>query len=106
VFEPAGVPKQRLTPFASALQQLNLGGAQSQQSWRALTWPPPVPPHMSPAGLQLCGLRQRPTAGLLPASSTHVTLPEPGPPTGPPQQSVSFVQMSPTTRQPWATWQT
>jgi hypothetical protein len=36
---------------------------------------------------------------------TQVTFPAPGPPIGPPQQSVSFVQMSPTTRHPCATWQ-
>jgi hypothetical protein len=103
---PAGVPKQRCTPFESGLQQSNFGGAQSQQSCRALTWPVPVPPQTSPSGLQLSGLRHRPTGGIVPVPSTHVMFPEPGPPTGPPQQSVSLVQMSPTTRHPEATWQT
>jgi hypothetical protein len=98
--EPAGVPKQRWTPLPSGLQQLNFGGAQSQQSCRALTWPVPVPPQMSPSGLQESGLRHRPMGGIVPVSSTHVTFPAPGPPTGPPQQSVSLLQMSPTTRQP------
>ena len=102
---PAGVPKQRWTPLPSGLQQLNFGGAQSQQSCRALTCPVPVPPQTSPSGLQLSGFRHRPTGGIVPVSSTQVTFPAPGPPTGPPQQSVSLLQMSPTTRQPWATWQ-
>jgi hypothetical protein len=43
--------------------------------------------------------------GLVPAMMLHVMLPAPGPPTGPPQQSVSFEQASPMTRQPLATWQ-
>jgi hypothetical protein len=55
--------------------------------------------------LQLCGLLQVPIGGLVPAMIWHVMLPEPGPPTGPPQQSVSLLQRSPTTRQPLATWQ-
>jgi hypothetical protein len=87
------------------LQQLNLGGAQSQQSWRALTLPPPVPPHTSPSGSQLCGLLQVPIGGLVPATMLHTMLPAPGPPTGPPQQSVDLVHTSPITRQPLATWQ-
>jgi hypothetical protein len=104
--EPAGVPKHRWTPLPSGLQQLNFGGAQSQQSCRALTPVPGVPPQTSPSGLQESGLRQRPTGGIVPVSSTQVTFPAPGPPTGPPQQSVSLLQISPTTRHPWATWQT
>jgi hypothetical protein len=88
------------------LQHWNFGDAQPQQSWRAFTCPAPgIPPHTSPSGLQLWGLRQRPTGGLVLVSSTHVMFPEPGPPTGPPQQSVSLLQMSPITRQPEATWQ-
>jgi hypothetical protein len=88
------------------LQQLNLGGAQSQQSCRALTLPSPVPPQTSPCGLQLCGLLQVPMGGLVPAMMLHVIFPAPGPPTGPPQQSVSLRHRSPITRQPLATWQT
>ena len=44
--------------------------------------------------------------GLEPGMMVHVMLPAPGPPTGPPQQSVSFEQASPMTRHPLATWQT
>jgi hypothetical protein len=87
------------------LQQSYFGGAQLQQSCRAFTLPPPVPPHTSPSGSQLFGLLQVPMGGFVPAIMLHVMLPAPGPPTGPPQQSVSLVQMSPTTRQPLATWQ-
>jgi hypothetical protein len=88
--------------LASGLQQLNFGGAQLQQSCRALT-EPVVPPQTSPSGLQLSGLRHLPMGGVVPVSRTHVTFPAPGPPTGPPQQSVSLLQMSPTTRHPCAT---
>jgi hypothetical protein len=88
------------------LQQLNLGGAQSQQSWRAFTLPLPVPPQTSPSGSQLWGFEHVPMGGFVPAMMLQVMLPAPGPPTGPPQQSVSFVHASPMTRQPLATWQT
>jgi hypothetical protein len=44
--------------------------------------------------------------GFVPATMLHLMLPAPGPPTGPPQQSVSFEHASPMTRQPLATWQT
>jgi hypothetical protein len=88
------------------LQHWNFGDAQSQQSWRAFTLPAPVPPHTSPSGLQLCGLLHVPIGGFEPAMIVHVMLPAPGPPTGPPQQSVSLVHASPMTRQPLATWHT
>jgi hypothetical protein len=88
------------------LQQLYLGDAQSQQSWRALAPVPGAPPQTSPSGLQLCGLLHVPMGGFEPAMILHVMLPAPGPPTGPPQQSMSFVQASPMTRQPLATWHT
>jgi hypothetical protein len=88
------------------LQHWNFGEAQSQQSCRAFTLPLPVPPHTSPSGLQLCGLLQVPMGGFVPAMIVHLMLPAPGPPTGPPQQSVSFEQASPMTRQPLATWHT
>jgi hypothetical protein len=58
----------------------------------------------SPSGLQEMGLRQTP--GLVAVAPMHVTLPEPAPVTpGPPQQSSSFWQRSPTTWQPLAGWQ-
>jgi hypothetical protein len=85
------------------LQQLNLGGAQSQQSWRAFTVPGVEPPQASPSGSQLCGLLHVPMGGFEPAMMLHLMLPAPGPPTGPPQQSVSLVHASPTNRQPLAT---
>jgi len=50
-------------------------------------------------------LLQVPIGGLVPAMMLHVMFPAPGPPTGPPQQSASRLQISPTTRQPLATWQ-
>jgi hypothetical protein len=87
----------------SGLQQLYLGGAQSQQSWRALTMPGVLPPQTSPSGSQLCGLLQVPMGGFVPATMLQTMLPAPGPPTGPPQQSVLFVHASPMTRQPLAT---
>jgi hypothetical protein len=83
-----------------------LDGAQSQQSWRALAPCPGAPPHTSPSGLQLWGLLQVPIGGFDPGTRLQTMLPAPGPPTGPPQQSVSFEQASPMTRQPLATWQT
>jgi len=85
------------------LQQLNLGGVQSQQSSRALTLPAPTPPQTSPSGSQLVGLLHVPMGGFVAAMMLHLMLPAPGPPTGPPQQSVSFEQASPMTRQPLAT---
>lgn len=99
----AGTPKQRNTPTESALQQLNLGGGQSQQSCRAFTLSASLPPQMPPDGLQLCGFEQTPIGGSVPGMMLHVMLPEPGPPTGPPQQSVSLRHTLPTTRQPLAT---
>lgn len=76
-------PKQRGTPALSSLQQLYLGGMQSQQSSRAL-----VPhacggwmPHTSPSGSQVPppdGVVQKPTGGLVPATIWHVTRPSPG----------------------------
>jgi hypothetical protein len=85
------------------LQHWNFGDAQSQQSWRALAPIPGAPPQTSPSGLQLCGLLQVPIGGFDPAMMLHTMLPAPGPPTGPPQQSVLFEQASPMTRQPLAT---
>jgi hypothetical protein len=89
------------------LQQLNFGEAQPQQSWRAFTPVPGAPPQTSPCGSQLCGFAHVPIGGFEPATMLQTMLPAPGPPTlGPPQQSSSFVQASPMTRQPLATWQT
>ena len=88
------------------MQHWYFGDAQSQQSWRAFAPCPGAPPQTSPSGLQLCGLLHVPIGGFEPAMMLHVMLPAPGPPTGPPQQSVSFVHASPMTRQPLATWQT
>jgi hypothetical protein len=59
----------------------------------------------SPSGLQPIGLRHTPT--VLGAVMTQVTgLPDPPGRPAEPQQSVSFVQMSPTTWHPLAGWQT
>ena len=68
--------------------------------------PGPLPPQASPSGSQLSGLLHVPMGGFEPGTMLQTMLPAPGPPTGPPQQSVLFVHASPTTRQPLATWQT
>ena len=75
---------------------------QPSQSSRALTAPPVGPPQMSPSGSfdPALGFEQVPTAGLVPETMLQVT------PAPPPQQSPSWAQMSPVTRQPLATWQT
>jgi hypothetical protein len=88
------------------LQHWYFGDAQSQQSWRAFAPCPGAPPQTSPSGLHDCGLPQVPMGGFEPAMMLQTMLPAPGPPTGPPQQSVLFEQASPMTRQPLATWQT
>jgi hypothetical protein len=58
----------------------------------------------SPLGLHETGLRQTP--GVVAVAPWHVTLPWPAPAMfGPPQQSSSLLQRSPTTRHPLAGWQ-
>jgi hypothetical protein len=89
-------PKQRGTPDLSSLQQLYLGGMQSQQSSRALE---PhacggLMPQTSPSGSQTpppVGIEQKPIGGLTPATITQVTRPWPGrPEPAAPQQSESL----------------
>jgi hypothetical protein len=106
-------PKQRKMPSVSGLQQLNLGGGQSQQASRSLpphvfsTLPKRRRPQTAPRGWQPVAFRQTPVGGLVPAAISHVTLPGSSVCAvgSPPQQSLFFWQVAFVMRQPLAGWQ-
>jgi hypothetical protein len=96
-------PEQRGTPTLSWWQVSCVSQLPAQQSHDELH-DIVASLQTSPSGLQPIGLRQTPT--LEPAAMTQVTglCDPPGSPAEP-QQSLSCVQMSPTTWQPLAGWQ-
>jgi hypothetical protein len=95
---------QRGTPTESSLQVSPWWQLPLQQSHEALH-DSVSRRHTSPSGLQPCGLRHTPIE--LGGVMSQVTgVPEPPGRPAEPQQSLSFVQRSPTTWQPLAGWQT
>src|SRR2546423_8092972 len=96
-------------PSVSGLQQLILGGRQSQQSCRELPQVllPVCSPHTSPSTSQPLGLVQVPSGGETPVAKLHCTFPAPARPLAgsPPQQSLADWHSSAATRQPPAGWQ-
>jgi hypothetical protein len=97
-------PAQRGTPTESGLQVSSVVHDPLQQSQAALQ-DTVAGLQISPSGLQPCGLRQVPTALGGPLTQMTGAPASPGSPAEP-QQSLSFVQMSPTTWQPLAGRQT
>jgi hypothetical protein len=96
-------PWQRPTPTLSGLQVATFSQLPLQQSHEALQFVVGSL-HTSPSGLQPIGFRQRPRA--LPGIIWQMTGSDgcPGRPAEP-QQSPSWVQSSPTMRQPVGGWQ-
>ncbi len=88
-------PVQRGTPTLSGLQVSSFSQLPAQQSHDALH-DIVASLQTSPFGLHPCGLRQTPSTP--PADSSHAPL-------AAPQQSLSWLQTSPTTWQPLAGWQ-